>query len=272
MLNRFTVLLAAFGLVVAIAAFTPGAAGRVAAVVDTPTATPTATSTVTLTPTLTVTATLTATATSTPLPGPATAPSLGFPTSVCNGSFPFPSSADVTFTWSGPTNVSAIYVDLSLLDNNFADGTFVTAVLTPGTTSFTWLGLAPGQPHFWRVTGQGLDGNWVMSDFGRFVPCGTQKLLGVSWVCTGSGRATVTFRWAPSSSPGFLQYLDLTLFNNGFAPGTFLGAGALAPSQQALVWPGILANIQHYYRVNNLTQFFGWGPSLTGTFVAACAT
>jgi hypothetical protein len=168
--------------------------------------------------------------------------------------------------------VSAIYLDLTLFDNNFQDGTFITAVLPAGTTSFTWRGLLPGQAHFWRVTGQGLDGTWVMSNFASFTPCGTQRLLTTSYVCTGGGRATVIFRWAPSSSAGLLQFLDLTLFNNGFAPGTFLGAGPLPPDQQALVWPGILANTVHFYRVNNLTQFFGWGPSVTGTFVASCAS
>jgi hypothetical protein len=164
-----------------------------------------------------------------------------------------------------------VYLDISLFDNNFQDGTFLTVVLPAGTTTFTWNGLVPGFAHFWRVTGQGLDGNWVMSDFQRFTPCGQQRLLDVQYSCTGGGRATVIFRWAPTSSPGILQFLDLTLFNNGFIPGTFLGAGPLPASQQAVVWPGILANVQHYYRVNTLTVF-GWGPSLTGSFVAVCGS
>jgi len=205
-------------------------------------------------------------------PGPSTAPVLGFPASVCNGAFPFPTTANVTLTWIGPTSVSNIYLDLSLFDNNFADGTFLTTALPPGTTSYTWNGLLPNFVHFWRVTGQGNDGNWVMSDFQRFTPCGPQRLLDLQYACTGAGGATVTFRWAPTSSPGLLQYLDLTIFNNGFAPDTFINTGPLPPSQQAIVWQGILANVQHFYRVNTLTAFFGWGPSQTGSFVAQCAS
>lgn len=276
MLYRFVGLIVAFTLIVGVVAVRPGSIRPAAALLATETATntavPSSTSTPT-TPTVTVTATataLTATPTMTATPGPASAAVLNFPTSACNGAFPFPTSADVTFSWTGPANVSAIYLDLSLFDNNFQDGTFITAVLPAGTTQFTWQGLLPGFAHFWRVTGQGNDGSWVMSNFGSFTPCGTQRLLGMSYVCTGNGRATVVFRWAPGSTAGILQYLDLTLFNNGFAPGTFLGAGPLPPTQQAVVWPGILANIVHYYRVNELGAVFGWGPSATGTFVASC--
>jgi len=175
----------------------------------------------------------------------------------------------VLFTWTGPTNVSAIYLDLSLFDNNFADGTYITVVLPSGTTSYTWDGIQAGVAHFWRISGQSLNGGWVMSDFQRFTPCGTQRLLAVEYTCTGGGRATVAFRWAPSSSPANFLFLDITLFNNNFAPNTFLGAGPLPPTQQALVWGGILANLVHYYRVN-ASSIFGWGPSLTGSFVAQC--
>jgi hypothetical protein len=271
---RFVGLLGALALITTIVAIRPGAGQPVAAlVVDTPTSTTVPPSTSTSVSTATLTATVpTSTATATATPGPSTAPGLGFPTSVCNGAFPFPTTANVTFTWTGPTNVSGIYLDLSLFDNNFADGTFLTTVLSPGTTSYTWNGLIPNFVHFWRVTGQGLDGNWAMSDFQRFTPCGPQRLLDLQYSCTGGGRATVTFRWAPTSSPGILQYLDLTIFNNAFAPDTFLSAGPLPPSQQALVWQGILANVQHFYRINTLTAFFGWGPSQTGSFVAQCAS
>jgi hypothetical protein len=269
---RFAGILALFALVVAVAALRPGGADNAAAllatVTDTPVPTNTPVPTDTPVPTSTPT-TVPATPTATATPQPATVPLLNFPTSQCVGSFPFPSSANVTFSWTGPQNVSEVHLDLTQFDNNFQTGTFATAVLSPGTTSFTWLGLTPGQAYQFRVVGVGLDGNNVSSDIVRFTPCGTQRLLILAYVCTGGGRATVTFRWAPTSSPALLQYLDLTLFNNNFAPGTFLGAGAMPPSQQDLIWPGILANVQHFFRVNELTVF-GWGPSQTGTFIAFC--
>jgi len=259
----------AFAAVMAVLALKPGSEGRAAAVLQTATPTSTIAATSTATATATVpTATATATATSTTVPGP-TGPITNFPSSACVGGFP-PASANVTFSWTGLSNVSVIYLDLSLFDNDFQDGTYVTSILPPGTTSFTWNGLVAGQAHFWRVTGRGLNGDWVSSEFRRFVPCGTARLLGITYACTGNGRATVTFRWAPSSSPGFFQFLDLSLQNNNFAPGTFLGAGALPPTWQALVWPGIVANAAHYFRVNTFS-IFGWGPSATGSFVASCS-
>jgi hypothetical protein len=268
---KLTGLLVGFCAIMAVIALRPG--GERAAVALLQTETPTSTNTAeapTSTPTSTVpTSTPTATPTATSTPGPSTAPILNFPTSQCLGSFPFASSANVTFTWTGPTNVSAIFLDLSIFDNTFADGTYITMVLAPGTTTFTWNGIQPGVAHFWRVTGQGLNGDWVMSAFGRFTPCGTQRLLSINYSCTGAGRARVEFRWAPSSSAADFQFLDISLFNNGFAPGTFLGAGPIIPNAQGLFWDGILANAAHYFRVNAFT-IFGWGPSQTGSFVAVC--
>jgi hypothetical protein len=267
---RFIGLFGAFVLVTTVVALRPGSSQPAGAVLqtETPTEEPSNTPT-SVTDTATATATTTTTPTATSTPGPSAEPVLGFPTSVCNGAFPFPTTASVTFNWSGPTNVVRVYLDLSLFDNSFVDGTYLTMVLAPGTTSYTWNGLIPGFAHFWRISGERADGTFVSSDFRRFTPCAAQRLLDTQYTCTGGGRATVTFRWAPTSSPGILQYLDLTLFNNGFAQGTFLGAGPLDPAQQAVVWPGILANVQHFFRVNTLTVF-GWGPSLTGSFVAVC--
>jgi hypothetical protein len=264
---RFIGLFAAFAAVLTIIAFSPGAQRNVVAQLQSETPTDT---TVADTATSTVTTSATASPTATTTPGPSRRPQIEFPDTTCVGGSPFfPTSANVTFEWAGPTNVSAIFLDLSIFDNFFADGTYITVVLAPGTREFTWNGLQPGIAHHWRVTGLGLDGNFVMSDFGRFTPCGTQRLLNINYSCTGGGRANVEFRWAPSSSPGFFQFVDLSLFNNGFAPNTFLGSGPHAGEVQGLVWPGILANTLHFFRVNTFT-LFGWSPSQTGTFVAQC--
>jgi hypothetical protein len=49
-------------------------------------------------------------------------------------------------------------------------------------------------------------------------------------------------------------WLDLSLFDNGFAPGTFAGAGPFGPRASAFEfhWPGIDKNRVHYYRLNAL--------------------
>ena len=199
---------------------------------------------------------------------PTSAAVLGFPTTQCVN-FP-PTSVNVTFTFQPAAGALVQWLDLSLFDNGFVPGTFLGAgPLTPDGTTVVWQGLRPGLPHFWRVNAL-TPGGWVTSTTGAFVPCGAPALrtTALTYACTGNGRADVTFRWAAGAPAGLLQFLDLTLFDNGFVPGTFLGAGPLSPTAQELTWRGLLANTVHFWRVNSL--IFGWNASLTGSFVAVC--
>ena len=63
--------------------------------------------------------------------------------------------------------------------------------------------------------------------------------------------------------------MDLSLFNNGFANGTFANAGPMVHDWLNWTWSGILANQTHYWRISTL---FGnnWARSSTGSFVAFC--
>jgi uncharacterized protein YkwD len=88
-------------------------------------------------------------------------------------------------------------------------------------------------------------------------------LAAPSWSCS-PGSASVAFTWTPSS--GVVQWLDITLFSNGFVPGTFLAAGPMGLAQNSLRWDGIKPGLVHYWRVNTLTSA-GWIPSATGQFV-----
>jgi hypothetical protein len=81
--------------------------------------------------------------------------------------------------------------------------------------------------------------------------------------CLSPTSVSVEFAWSPSGQG--VQWLDLSLFNNNFAPGTFLGAGPLAPGQTTLVWNGLIPNATHFVRINTATAF-GWEPSVTAAF------
>lgn len=86
-------------------------------------------------------------------------------------------------------------------------------------------------------------------------------------VC-GDGSANVTFTWAPV--PGATaQWLDISIFDNGFAPDTFIGS-QVSGSATSLNWNGILNDVPHVWRVNALTPS-GWITSSTGAFVP-CGT
>jgi hypothetical protein len=181
----------------------------------------------------------------------------------------FGGTANVTFSWTPVANAEVQYVDLSLANNGFAGGTFIGfGPLTGTTNSIQWNGLVAGQTHYWRVSAGVPGAGWVFSATGSFTPCGPQAPLGgTTYLCTGGGRATVFWN---IPSPGFTPtatYVDITIFNNGFAPGTFIGSNATG--QMHFNWTGILANTTHYWRVNHLGPS-GWVQGGTGNFNAAC--
>ena len=66
------------------------------------------------------------------------------------------------------------------------------------------------------------------------------------------GQTVVTFHWQPPG--GGKQWLDLSLYNNGFVPGTFGGAGPLLPNVSSFAWDGLSAATTFYFRINTLTK------------------
>lgn len=191
---------------------------------------------------------------------------IGFPTGSCVG-LP-PTSANMTFHWIAAQGAIWQWLDVSLSDH-FAPGSFLGAgPLSGAQQELTWNGLAPNRVHFWRVNALTPQG-WVTSEVKAFVPCGRPQLLAPTYTCTGGGRATIHFRWAPASPAGINQFLDLSLFNNNFGPGTFVGGGPFQPWAYSLSWPNVLANVAHFWRVNT-SSIFGWNTSETRSFIALC--
>jgi LPXTG-site transpeptidase (sortase) family protein len=86
--------------------------------------------------------------------------------------------------------------------------------------------------------------------------------------CNGD-RASLSFSWQPVSG-ATQQWLDLSLFDNNFAPGTYLPVGPLAAGTSSFTWAGILASPAHFWRINSLTPN-GWVSSDLGSFVACGA-
>jgi hypothetical protein len=78
-----------------------------------------------------------------------------------------------------------------------------------------------------------------------------------------SDATRVIFLWTPSKAG--TQYLDLSVFNNGFAPGTFLSVGGFGPTMYGYVWDGLAPGTTHFARVNSYTSA-GWLPSQTLAF------
>jgi len=189
---------------------------------------------------------------------------------VCSPVLPVGPTA--TFSWPAAPGAIQQWLDLSLSNNGFAPGTFVSAgPLSPDTTSYTWQGLAPGLAHYYRLDILYPDG-WHPSATGYFVSCepGKAALGGVKPFCSLEGAVEATFNWSPATPAGTVQWLDLSLSDNGFVPGTFVSAGPLSGSASSFVWNGLLPGTTHYWRVNTFSPSLGWQSSASGVFATGC--
>jgi len=184
-----------------------------------------------------------------------------------------PGAATVTFAWPAPgKDAVQTWVDISLTEG-FIPGWFHGhGPLTGGQTAYALDGVPQGLKFFYRVNTLYSFG-WKETAAGAFVSnCGGNGGSGgppatieVVQKCDGDGTVKATFKWkANASGP---QWLDLSTMNNGFAPGTFVGAGPVPSGTGMHTWPGIAKGLTHYWRVNALTPA-GWSSSDTGAFTA----
>lgn len=183
-----------------------------------------------------------------------------------------PGSVRATASWV-PSGRGEQWVDISLVNNGFAPGSFVGAgPLSPEARSFVWGGLSPGATYYLRVQ--------TRSPF-AWEPSGTIAFMTATCTPTGAllpyqiavssqecratspAGVTTTLSWVPSGRGE--QWLDISLFNNRFAPGTFVGVGPLPPTASTFAWSGLLPGMTHFLRVNTLSPY-GWESSRTVAF------
>jgi hypothetical protein len=190
---------------------------------------------------------------------------LVLPSAACSGS-----AADVTFKWKPQVGGSQQWVDISLHDNGFEAGTFIGAgAFGSGHDSYTWTGITKGLVHYWRVNTLTAAG-WIVSETGRFVPCGGPVLLWGPIECTSTQSATAHFRWAPGTPWAQFQFLDLGTDSN-FAPGSFTSSAPMTSEVRNYDWVALQSNVTYHFRVNALGQDNVWRPTIVGSFVPQCA-
>lgn len=80
---------------------------------------------------------------------------------------------------------------------------------------------------------------------------------------TSPTSVRVIFLWTPSRAGQ--QWLDLSIFNNNWAPGTFIGLGPFGPDAFGFVWDGLVQGTPHFARVNTIGRT-GWHTSETLAF------
>jgi hypothetical protein len=183
-----------------------------------------------------------------------------------------PGATTVTFTWGAPgAGAQQTWFDISL-SPGFLPGWFTGhGPLAATQTAYAFDGVPQGLRFYYRVNT--FYGNvWRETASGTFVtgcgagaPARAPVTAGVTQQCDGAGNVTVTFSW--QANAGGSQWLDLSTMNNGFAPGTFVGAGPVPSGGASFTWRGIARNLVHYWRVNALTAS-GWLSSDTGAFAS----
>ena len=104
--------------------------------------------------------------------------------------------------------------------------------------------------------------------FGTSLPGVSAETTGLQYreSCIPDGIVEVTFSWTGNEPSALQQWLDLSLFDNGWQTGTFLNAGPLSSQQQTLTWRGLIANTTHFVRLNQLLPGGSWDPSPTFHF------
>lgn len=174
-----------------------------------------------------------------------------------------------------PAIPEEIWIDLSLFDNGFAPPTFLG--LGPNramyqTALISWDGLIPNAQHYFRFNARIAD-QWYSLRVGSFTTPDCASIVRLQ--CNTGQPSAVTFAFpysAPEYPPGFVViWLDLSIFNNGFATGTFIGGPSLRSrpgSNTTTWWNGIRPGVRHYYRFNSLVQGVGWIAVRSGTFVS----
>ncbi len=87
--------------------------------------------------------------------------------------------------------------------------------------------------------------------------------------CSGSG-SNGTFSWQGNDPSAVQQWLDLTLFDNGWQDGTFISAGPFDGSVTSFTWNGLLPGTTHFVRVNQQFADGTWDPSPTFQITTGC--
>ncbi|MBF6598905.1 MAG: serine hydrolase [Dehalococcoidia bacterium] len=94
-------------------------------------------------------------------------------------------------------------------------------------------------------------------------PAGGIAIYSIQCSSATPNGVRLTLLWTPSRSGQ--QWLDLSIFNDNFAPGNFVGAGPFTAQGWSYVWDGLLQGTTHFLRINTLTAA-GWMASETFSF------
>lgn len=149
--------------------------------------------------------------------------------------------------WSPVPGTISQHLEVSLLDNDFAAGTFTSVDLRPDETSHTVPALAEDIPTYWRVVSTTNSGE-VVSQTKTFVACGAPFLLWGPLECRNYTTATVKFHWSPAANYEGEQYIEFDTDGN-WAGADHWTIGPLGPAVDSERESGFQTDVGYVFRI-----------------------
>lgn len=173
-------------------------------------------------------------------------------------------------------SVDAVWIDLSLVDNNFLSGSFVAIgpflSQSDGHAVF-WNGLLPGKQHFYRFNAL-VGERWVQVGAGFFETPDCDVVTQISCDSAEALINKVRFNLAAWRPKGLgpppdkdhpVEWLDLTLWYDFFEGSSVVGTPIHTPTTLEM---NILPGLRHFYRRNVLGVDGRWYAQWRGTFLS----
>ncbi len=155
--------------------------------------------------------------------------------------------ATVTFNWTPLAGSTSQWLEVSLLDNGFEQGTFNKVTLSTDQTTATMAALDREIPNYWRVVSSTSSGE-IASETNAFVPCGAPFLLWGPLQCRNFTSASVHFRWAPTANYEGVQYIEFDT-NGDWAGEDHWEAGPFSPALETVRRSGFQDGVGYLFRV-----------------------
>ncbi len=182
-------------------------------------------------------------------------------------SFIIPSAAfirDLLAERGVPGSPENVWLDLSLHDNEFASGTFLgygPLTIKPNEAyAHEWPDLLAGATHQYRLNVRLATGGWASIGGGSFETPDCRAVLDVFCLDEAPGITfAIPYTSTLSTRAPAQSWLDVSFFDNGYLPDTFISFGPYDPSfmpyvprGRAVTAYGMLPSRAHSYRINVL--------------------
>ena len=178
------------------------------------------------------------------------------------------SSGTVTLEWTPLAGATSQWLEISVHDNGFAEGTFTRVNLAQGQKSRSMPALEREIPNYWRIVSATSSGE-IASEMKAFVPCGAPFLLWGPLECRNYTSAAVRFRWAPAANFEGEQWIEFDTDGN-WSGEDFWKAGPFSPALETARRSDFTDGVGYAFRVVRVVD----GErevSSTGWFMPDCS-